>query len=71
MFVKLPYQLRLNGICWRDLYVDHIGFKGFNNPEQIQALANDSCEIGNHSMTHADLTLHHFSIEFEVQQSRM
>jgi peptidoglycan/xylan/chitin deacetylase (PgdA/CDA1 family) len=53
------------------IYVDHVSYKGFINTEQIQELANKGWGIGNHSMTHADLTLHHSSIDLEVQQSRL
>src|SRR4030042_6889714 len=52
------------------IYVDHVGFRGYINAEQIRALANDGWEIGNHSMSHADLTLNHSNLNFEVQQSR-
>ena len=53
------------------VYVDHIGSNEFITAEQIQDLANDGWGIGNHSMSHADLTLHHSSIDHEVQQSRL
>jgi peptidoglycan/xylan/chitin deacetylase (PgdA/CDA1 family) len=53
------------------IYVDHVGSNGFVNTEQIRTLANGGWEIGNHSMSHADLTLNHSSIDFEVEQSRL
>jgi peptidoglycan/xylan/chitin deacetylase (PgdA/CDA1 family) len=53
------------------IYVDHVGSNGFVNSDQIQDLANDGWGIGNHSMSHADLTLNHSSIDYEVQQSRL
>jgi peptidoglycan/xylan/chitin deacetylase (PgdA/CDA1 family) len=53
------------------IYVDHVGENGFVNTEQIQALADDGWEIGNHSMSHSDLTKDHSILDFEVQQSRL
>ena len=39
------------------IYVDHVGFSGYINSDQITDLAENGWEIGNHSMSHADLTL--------------
>ena len=52
------------------IYVDHVGLNGFVTTEQIIALADDGWEIGNHSMSHVDLSRNHSNLIFEVQQSR-
>ena len=53
------------------IYVDHVGLNGFVNKEQIQTLASDGWGIGNHTMTHVDLTQNHNNIDYELQQSRL
>jgi len=53
------------------IYVDHVGSNGYVNAEQIRVLADNGWEIGNHSMSHADLTKNHTSVYYEVQQSRL
>jgi peptidoglycan/xylan/chitin deacetylase (PgdA/CDA1 family) len=53
------------------IYVDHVGSRGYVNTEQIKVLADNGWEIGNHSMSHADLTINHSNLNFEVQQSRL
>ena len=65
----IMHELGFIGVIY--VYVDHLGSRGFVNAEQIQALADDGWEIGNHSMSHANLTLNHSNLEYEVLQSRL
>ncbi len=52
------------------IYVDHVGSRGYLDAGQITALAESGWEIGNHSMSHANLTQNHSKLEYEVEQSR-
>ena len=53
------------------IYVDQVGLKEFVNPEQIRILADNGWEIGNHSMSHKDLTRNYSNLAYEVQESRL
>ena len=52
------------------IYVDQVGLKEFVNTEQIRILADNGWEIGNHSMSHKDLTRNYSNLAYEVQESR-
>jgi peptidoglycan/xylan/chitin deacetylase (PgdA/CDA1 family) len=52
------------------IYVDHVGSRGYLDAGQITTLAESGWEIGNHSMSHANLTQNHSKLEYEVEQSR-
>jgi len=53
------------------IYVDQVGLNGFVNYEQIKTLAESGWEIGNHSMSHEDLSRNHSDLVYEVQESRL
>ena len=53
------------------IYVDHVGLNGFVTYEQIKTLAESGWEIGNHSMSHEDLSRNHSDLAYEVQESRL
>lgn len=53
------------------VYVDQVGLNSFVDYEQIKIMAESGWEIGNHSMTHVDLTHHHPDLPYEVQESRI
>jgi peptidoglycan/xylan/chitin deacetylase (PgdA/CDA1 family) len=52
------------------IYVDQVGLNGFVNYEQIKTLAESGWEIGNHSMSHEDLSRNHSDLAYEVRESR-
>jgi peptidoglycan/xylan/chitin deacetylase (PgdA/CDA1 family) len=52
------------------MYVDRLNFPLYLNIEQLQEMVAQGWEIGSHSLSHTDLTGHHASVPYELQQSR-
>jgi peptidoglycan/xylan/chitin deacetylase (PgdA/CDA1 family) len=66
-----PIMQRLGMVATFYIVVERLGAPDFVSQEQLLELVNAGWEIGNHSMTHADLSNNHNWVYYEMATSKV